>query len=137
MRSIAVDANVFVSFFVDRHDEQRDAAEALLQQAEEGGIAAIVPQFVVFEIAYVLQSQYRVAGNRLAAMIRDLISFPGVQVVDECPWRRVMEVWPHPLSSIADAAIVTLATTNRYDAVATFDQRLARRLKSLGTASYW
>lgn len=137
VRSVVVDANVIMSFFVDRHAKQRDAADALLHQAEEGEIAAIVPQFVVFEVAYVLQSQYAYTGDRLAVLIRDVIAFPGVQLIDDCPWKRVLEVWPHPISGLADAAIVAVATTKRYEAVATFDQKLAKRLKDFGVASYW
>lgn len=137
MRTVVVDANVLVSFFVDRNAKQRDAADALLQQAEEGEIAAIVPQFVVFETAYVLQSQYAITSDRLASMIRDLVSFPGVQVTDDCPWNRIFELWPNPLPGLADASIAALALTNRYDAIATFDHKLAKRAKDLGVAAYW
>ncbi|HEV7242907.1 MAG TPA: PIN domain-containing protein [Thermoanaerobaculia bacterium] len=132
-----VDANVLVSFFVDRHAKQRDAADALLQQAEAGEIAAIVPQFVIFEVTYVLHSQYGFAGERLATLIRDLIAFPGVQLIDDCPWKRVMEVWPNLLSALADAAIAAVALNNRYDAIATFDQKLAKRMKDYGVPAYW
>jgi predicted nucleic acid-binding protein len=137
VRSVVVDANVLVSFFVDRDAAQSDAAEALLQRAEEGEIAAIVPQFIVFEVTYVLQSQYGYAGERLASLIRDLIAFPGLHLIDECPWKRVMDLWPSPLPSIADAALAAIAANNRHDAVATFDRRLARRLPDFGVASYW
>ena len=34
MRSVVVDANVLVSFFVDRNPKQRDAADELLQLAD-------------------------------------------------------------------------------------------------------
>jgi predicted nucleic acid-binding protein len=137
VRTVVVDANVFVSFFIERHEAQRAAARELLQSAEDGEIAGIVPQSVVFEVAYVLQSQYAVAGDRLATIIRAVTSFPGVQLVDECPWKRVLEIWPDPLSSLADAAIVAVATAHRYDAVATFDRKLANRLESFGLAAYW
>ena len=70
-------------------------------------------------------------------MIRDVITFPGVQVIEDCPWRRVIDAWPDPLSSLADAAIAAVAATNRYDALATFDQKLAKRLKDFGVAPYW
>ena len=33
MRTVVVDANVLVSFFVDRNAKQRDAADELLQRA--------------------------------------------------------------------------------------------------------
>ena len=137
MRTVVVDANVLVSFFVDRNPKQRDAADELLQLAEASDIAAIVPQFVVFETAYVLQSQYSVTGENLASVIRDIVTTPGVQTIDTCPWRRVFELWPNPLAGLADASIVAVATTHRYDAIATFDQKLAKRAKDLGIASYW
>jgi predicted nucleic acid-binding protein len=126
-----------LSCFVDRHEKQRDAADALLQKAEEGEIAAIIPQFVVFEVTYVLQSQYGYTGERLAELIRDLVVFPGVQLIDDCPWKRVLEVWPDAMTSLADAAIVAVARTNRYDAVATFDRKLVNRLERFGVAAYW
>ena|SRR5437764_9729620 len=137
VRRVVVDANVLVSFFIERNARQSDQAEALLQKAEEGEIAAIVPQFVVFEMTYVLQSQYGVTGERLASMVRDVAAFPGAQIVDDCPWKRVLEVWPRPLADLADAAIVAVATTNRYDAVATFDRKFANRLEDYGLAAYF
>ena len=115
----------------DRHASPRK------QRAEAGHIAAIVPQFVVFETTYVLQSQYGITGERLASVIRDVVTTPGVQTIDTCPWRRVLELWPNPFPGLADASIVAVATTNRYDAIATFDQKLAKRAKDLGVASYW
>ena len=137
MQRVAVDANVFLSFIVHRNDRQRHSAKALLAKAEDGELLAMLPQFVVFEIVYVLQSTYNFRGEQLAMLIHDLLALPGVQVVDDCPWRRVMDAWPDPLPSLADAAIVAVAMTNRYDAVATFDQKLAKRLKDFGVAAYW
>jgi len=65
------------------------------------------------------------------------MAFPGLQLIDDCPWKRVMEVWPNSLPSLADAAIAAIALTNRYDTVATFDQELAKRLNDFGVAAYW
>jgi len=130
-----MDANVLVSYFTARNDTQLAAARTLLQQAEDGKLVAIIPQFVVFEVTYVLQGLYNITGERLTAMIRDVVSFPGARVIDDCPWKRVLEVWPDPLPSLADAAIAAVA--NRYDAVATFDRKLAKRVQDLGVSSYW
>jgi predicted nucleic acid-binding protein len=137
VQHVVVDANVFVSLLTGRHEKQHRAARGLLQEAEDGNLVAVLPQFVAFEVSYVLQSLYHVTGGRLASMIRDLVSFPGVRTIDDCPWRRIFELWPTPLPSLADAAILALATTNRYDAIATFDRKLAKRSKDLGMAAYW
>jgi predicted nucleic acid-binding protein len=137
VQSVVIDANVFVSYFTARNDSQLAAAKALLQQAEDGDLVAIVPQFVVFEVTYVLQGLYAITGERLTAMIRDVVSFPGVRIIDDCPWKRVLEVWPDPLPSLADAAIAAVAAANRYEAVATFDRKLSNRLEAYGLAAYW
>ena len=137
MSNVVVDANVLVSFFVERDKTQRAAAKALLLEAVDGEITAIIPQFVVFEISFVFQTMYGATGERLATLIRDVITLPGAQVIDDCPWKRVFEVWPVPLPSLADAAILAVAVTNRYDAVATFDKKLARRVRDAGIRTYW
>lgn len=137
MERVVVDANVFLSTLVHRNEEQRDAAKALLLKAEDGELEVILPQFVIFEIVYVLQSTYRIPATELAPMLRDLIALPGVLVIDECPWKRVLDYWPNPLPSLADASIVAVAASNRHDAIATFDQKLAKRSKDLGVAAYW
>lgn len=137
MQRVVVDANVVLSTLVHRNAEQRDAAKALLLKGEDGELQVILPQFVIFEIVYVLQSTYRIPATELAPMLRDLIALPGVLVIDECPWKRVLDYWPSRLPSLADASIVAVAASSRYDAIATFDQKLAKRSKELGVPTYW
>lgn len=128
---------MLVSFFVERNEKQRVAGKALLLSAEEGAIVAVVPQFALFEIAYVLDSFYKVPPPKIADAIRATLTYPGVITADDCSWRRILEHWPEPLASITDAAIVAVALANNYDSVATFDQKLIRRMKALGVESYF
>ena len=86
---------------------------------------------------YVLQSTYRIPASELAPMLRDLIALPGVLVIDECPWKRVLQYWPARLPPLADASIVAVAASNRYDAIATFDRKLGKRAKDIGVATSW
>jgi predicted nucleic acid-binding protein len=136
MRRVLIDANVFVSFFIDRNAAQHAAARAVIQSAEDGDIVAVVSQSVVFEVAYVVQSQYGATGERLATVVRAVTSFPGTQLVDECPWKRLLEIWPADLSGLGDAILVAVAMNTRCDAVATFDRKLANKLESFGLAPY-
>jgi predicted nucleic acid-binding protein len=137
VQSVVADANVFVSFFVERNKAQQGAALRLLAAAEEGEIVGIVLQSVVFEIVYVLQSQYKLTPRQLAMVVAAVTGFPGMQIVDDCPWKRILKIWPDPLSGLTDAAVVALASANRYDAVATFDRKLANKLQTFGLTSYF
>lgn len=136
-RQVVVDANVFVSFLVERNEKQRAAAKALLENAADGEIVAVVTQFAVFEVTYVLQSFYSILTAQVATLVREMIALPGVAVVDDCPWKKVFEYWPEQLPGMADAATLAVAVANRYDAVATFDQKMVKRMRSMGVESYW
>lgn len=98
---------------------------------------AVIPQFVLFEIAYVLDSFYKIPATKIADAIRATLTYPGVIITDDCSWLRVLEHWPETLASITDAAIVGVALANKHDSVATFDQKLIRRMKTLGVSSYF
>lgn len=132
-----VDANVLISFFVERNEKQRTAGKALLLSAENGEIIAVIPQFVLFEIAYVLDSFYNTPAEQIAALIRAVLTYPGVIVTDDCSWSGVLDHWPDPLPSITDAALVAVAIAKKYDSLATFDQKLVKRMKTLGVRSYF
>ena len=127
---------MLVSFFVERNEKQRVAGKALLLSAEKGEIVAVVPQFALFEIAYVLDSFYKIPPPKIADALRATLTYPGV-TTDDCSWRRILEHWPEPLTSITDAAIGAVALANNYDSVATFDRKLIRRMKALGVESYF
>jgi len=137
VRRVLVDANVFVSFFIDRNAAQHAAARALIRSAEDGEIVAVVPQSVVFEVAYVLQSQYTVSGEHLATVVRGVTSFPGTELVDACPWKHLLEIWPAQLAGLGDAVIVVVATNTRCNDVATLDRKLAKKLERFGLQPYW
>jgi predicted nucleic acid-binding protein len=134
---VLIDANVFVSFLVERNEEQRAAAKALIDAAGDGELEAFVTQFAVFEVTYVLQSYYAMPAPRVAALMRDLIALPGITAIDDCPWKKVFALWPEQLGGLADAASVAVAMANHYDAIATFDQKMIKRMRSIGVESYW
>lgn len=134
---VVVDANVFISLLTDRNDAQRAQAKELLLRAETGELTIVLPQFILFEIAHVLRNLYGVQPAIAAALIRDTIALPGVVIVTNYPWPQILEQWSDRVPSIADAGIVALAITHRYDAVATFDQKLLRQMTLVGVPAYW
>lgn len=137
MQHVVADTNVFISFFMERNEKQRAAAKSLFLGAENGDFIAVIPQFALFEIVYVLQTSHGVPATEVASVLKDAMAMPGVLITDDCPWTQILAYWPDPLRLISDAAIIAVTVKNRYDYVATFDQKLAKRMKSLRVASYW
>jgi predicted nucleic acid-binding protein len=137
VRTVVADSNVFISYFYERSEQQQDDAQRFLDAAEAGEIAGLIPQFIVYEVLFVLHSQYGLAPRQLNAVVGALTSFPGMQIINDWPSKRLLEIWPDPFTAVTDATLVALAITNGYDAIATFDRKLAKKLESFGLSNYF
>jgi predicted nucleic acid-binding protein len=134
---VLVDTNVLVSFLTDRDPEQQASAAELFVLAAEGGLGLYLHQAVLTELIYVLRSQYGLEPRSIASILDDLLSMPGVFPVDELSWSAVLSVWPETFPDFADGCLASIAAQLHADAIATFDQRFARRLDREGIENYW
>ncbi len=137
MKRIVLDTNVLVSFLTDRNLQQQARAATLLKAASEGSLEIIVHQAVVIEMVYVLGKLYGMDRHEIAGTVADLLAAAGVTATNDVAWPRVLDLWPNSVVDFADAILVVATMVNRYDAVATFDQRLSRQLERQGLAPYW
>jgi predicted nucleic acid-binding protein len=137
MREILVDTNVLVSFFTDRNQEQQERAAALFRAAAEREVSLAIHAISMSEMVYVLRNLYKVEPTKIAHAIRLLLAMPGVVSVGEVVWSLVLERWPESIPSLGDAVLAATAVEGRYDAVATFDANLGKKIAKEGPASYW
>lgn len=137
MRRLVLDTNVLVSFLTDRDARQQARAARLFDAAAAGEVQLILHQFVATELIYVLRTVYAVDAAEAAATLHDLLALPGVTPVDELPWPAVLALWPRRIEGFVDAALVAVTRAGKHDALATFDDRLRRRLSRLGVGTAW
>ncbi len=137
MRRVVLDTNVLISFLTDRDAEQQAQAAALFESAADSEVELILHQMVISEMVYVLGNLYRIDASEIARAVDDLLSSAGVSPVDEVTWTRVLQLWPGRFRDFTDAVLAAVTLEQRYDAVATFDQRFVRQLRRDGLASYW
>jgi predicted nucleic acid-binding protein len=137
MKEILVDANVLVSFLTDRNEEQRQKASVLFRASVAREHTLVLHTMVIVEMVFVLLQIYKVAPADVAENVKELLAMPGVIPVDEVIWSLVLERWPHTISSFGDAIVAAVAAQGRYDAVATFDKPLRKKLAKQGSVSYW
>jgi predicted nucleic acid-binding protein len=137
MKRIVVDTNVLVSFLTDRDARQQARAARLFDAAAAGEVQIILHQLVVTELIYVLRTVYAVDAAEVAATLHDLLALPGVVPVDELPWPAVLALWPRRIEGFVDAALVAVTRAGKHDALATFDDRLRRRVSRLGVSTAW
>lgn len=137
MRQILLDTNVLISYLTDRNPEQQTKAEALFEQAAAGTLILILHQVALIEMMHVLLNHYRTPQEEAATILRDLMGMPGTRAPHVMDWSTLFELWPEKVPSFPDALIATAAAFGRFDAVATFDVRLSRRLRRHGFQVYW
>ena len=120
--SAFLDTNVLVRYFTGDPPEQARRAAAYLAWADE----LLVPDLVVAELVYVLQSFYEVERARVAELLRAVLAFPAVVVVDAALLLRALEVYEVERLDFADAYLVASAEASGVGAIASFDRSIDR-----------
>jgi predicted nucleic-acid-binding protein len=126
----ALDTNVLARFFVDDADDaqaakQRPAAVAALSER------SFVSVTVLLELEWVLRGFYELPRRDISRVLRALASIEHVTVEDRDAVLVAVDSFDKGLD-FADA--LHLARSSRASGFVTFDQRLARRAKSLALA---
>lgn len=120
--SAFLDTNVLVRYFTGDPPEQARRAAAYLARADE----LLVPDLVVAELVYVLESFYEVERARVAELLRAVLAFPAVVVVDAALLLRALEVYEVERLDFADAYLVASAEASGVGAIASFDRSIDR-----------
>jgi len=136
MNRIVIDTNMVISFLTNRNLKQQELAAKLFEDASASKHEVLLHQIVASEVVYVLRNLYRRPVQEVAASVRDLIELPGVVVLDEMPWADLFDLWPRAVDTFADAALVAVMLSGKYDFLATFDRNLRNWAKVLGVCLY-
>lgn len=85
-----------------------------------------MPDLIVAEVVYVLESFYEVERQRVADLVRAIVGFPAVVVADEPLLLRALEIYEVDRLDFADAYLVASAEASGVEAIASFDRDLDR-----------
>jgi predicted nucleic acid-binding protein len=120
--SAFVDTNVLVRHLTGDPPEQAARATAFLAAADE----LLLADLVVAETVYVLESFYEVPRARVAELVRAIIAFPAVVVLDPVLLLRSLEVYETDRLDFADAYLVAQAERSGVGVIASFDKAIDR-----------
>jgi predicted nucleic acid-binding protein len=120
--SAFLDTNVLIRHLTGDPPAQARRATAFLERADE----LLLPDLIVAEVVYVLESFYEVERQRVAELMRAIVGFPAVVVVDEALLLRALEVYEVERLDFAEAYLVASAEASGVGAIASFDRVIDR-----------
>jgi len=117
-----LDTNVLIRHLTGDPPAQARRASAFLEQAHE----LLVPDLIVAEVVYVLESFYEVERPQVAELARAILGFPAIVVADEPLLLRALEIYEVDRIDFAEAYLVACAEAAGVEAIASFDRSIDR-----------
>jgi predicted nucleic acid-binding protein len=116
--SAFLDTNVLIRHLTGEPPEQARRATTFLATAER----LLLPDLIVAEVVYVLECVYGIGRERVADLVRAVVGFPAVAVLDGLLLARALEVYETVGIDFADAYLVACAEVSGVNSIASFDR---------------
>jgi predicted nucleic acid-binding protein len=120
--SAFVDSNVLVRHLTGDPPEQAARASRFLAHADE----LLLPDLVLAEVVFVLESFYEAPRAQVAELARAIIAFPAMVVLDPAVLLRAIEVYELHRLDFAESYLVAQAERSGVGIVASFDRAIDR-----------
>ncbi len=117
-----VDTNVLIRHLTGDPPDLATRATQFLSDADE----LLLADLIVAEVVYVLESFYELERSRVAELVRAIVAFEAMRVVDEGLLLRAAEVYELDHLDFAEAYLVASAERSAVGVVASFDRSIDR-----------
>ena len=117
-----LDTNVLIRHLTGDPPELARRATQFLTDADD----LLVPDLIVAEVVYVLESFYEVERIRLAELVRAILAFPAITVLDQDLLLRAIEIYEIDRIDFAEAYLVASAERSGFNTVVSFDRSIDR-----------
>jgi predicted nucleic acid-binding protein len=117
-----VDTNILVRHLTGDPPALATRATRFLEEADE----LLLPDLILAEVAYVLESFYETPRAQVAETLRAVLAFPPITVVDAELAQRAVEVYDVHRLDFAEAYLVACAERSGIGVVASFDRSIDR-----------
>lgn len=117
-----VDTNVLIRHLTGDPPDQARRATAFLAETDE----LLLPDLIVAELVYVLESFYEVPVEEVARMVRSVIAYPPIRTLDPALLLRSLEVYETHRIDFAEAYLVASAEAAGIPDIISFDRSIDR-----------
>lgn len=121
MKTVFVDANLFLRFFTRDDDQQFARASNVFRQAAESQVLLVAGPPVLFEVAWTLRAAYRVSREKVLDVLSRIAALSGLRLVDVALVEAALRIAQASGQEFADAYVVASAAAEQADEIATFN----------------
>ena len=122
----ALDANILVRFLTNDDEKQAQKVYVILKQAEQDKETLFVPQLVVLELIWVLESAYQVSRKHILDAISGLLLMPILKFEHQPAIQQWYQSAQKNKADLSDLLIAYTAKANHCSTVLTFDKKAAK-----------
>jgi len=128
MKTVFIDANVFLRFFTTDDAGQHDRATGLFRLAAARKVALVTGPPVLFEIAWTLRSAYDQPRTKVLDVLSAIAALPGLELTDSRAVEEALVLARASDQEFADAYIVAASRQWGAGEIATFNQKHFEKL---------
>jgi uncharacterized protein len=128
MKTVFVDANVFLRFFTEDDEGQHRRATALFREAAAGQIALVSGPPVLFEVAWTMRAAYGQSNEAILDALSGICSLSGLRLTDADAVGDAIALARRTAQEFADAYILASSRRVPADAIATFNRNHFEKL---------
>ncbi|MFI5339474.1 MAG: PIN domain-containing protein [Candidatus Methylomirabilales bacterium] len=131
----ALDTSVLIRHLTGDDPAKATRVRVLLARAARGELELLVPPVVLAELAWVLESYFRLARGEVAELLEAVLATPGLSIPDRPLLAEAVAAYRDHGVDFTDAWIAAVARAQGYATVYTFDRRHFARLQGIQTKS--
>jgi len=122
MKLAFVDSNVFLRFFTRDDEVQLERSDRLFKGAAAGTVSLVTGPPVLFEVAWVLGSFYKLEKREILDVLDRILALSGLELTDRKLVEEAVRLARSSGQRFPDAYIAASAQACRTDGVATFNR---------------
>lgn len=131
MKTVFVDANIFIRYLTNDDPVKADRVDRLLDKAAKGKISLVTAELVLAEVVWVLESSYGLKSTSIAPMIKAILNTPGLKVINASLVEKAVDYYLLHNIDFIDGYIAAVMEKKKIDTIFSYDKKHLSHVQSV------
>ena len=122
---VLLDTNILVRFLTRDHEEHYLKSIEIFKSIESGEIDALVPNFIIAEVVYVLKRIYKVETEKIAHLLKKILMYEHIYTDNHLITLEALDIYANKNIDFADALLCAKKNLEGYEVIS-FDKDIAK-----------